>query len=321
MDFKEVKNRSFSMEMILIGYVSGKIIFIFRDVILCYFGEVLNENQIKNQIKTWLKSFYKTKKIKSGSLRASISSSKTRSFVLSNLDLSLEDSELPFVFAHLKQHLGESFKDTAVDFKRISDHEVWVETCSNSELKAAMIWHTDRVPLVSLEPSLESLRRILRVHSLFDFQSLSHSQHIGFFWIDATPTGKKYRLTFCEGIEVIWDKVLQTLELSFPAQNSGNLFGEEKRSDAEIISDICDFLEFSLREYSEKILGSLGGSPRQIPIIYLWITSDYSSALTACIKGFFSETVSQKSEVISILPEDFGLEYPDEFVAYGLAIR
>jgi hypothetical protein len=325
-NFISKKFDKYALEIVLAVFRSGSLIFIFRDVVL-YISNIDQAGpnphlsipfssyaQMHSQVQVWIKNFYKKNKIKSGHLSMSVSFSKTKNFILTALDLPARDSELPFILAHLKQHLGERLSDTAVDFQRLSQDTVRVVTSPAIELQIAKAWDTKKIPLVSLEPSLESLRRMLLCEGLSTVGA-QHNQHMGLFWIDATSSGKKYRLTFCQGLEVLWDKVFESLVLkSFDLHQGEMLTGPE-------VLECADFLESALSEYLQQISGSVGRISVETPAIYLCVQQQGSETLTGAVARAFAHSRFTSPSIRCIFPETLGLQYPDEFVSYGLTLR
>jgi hypothetical protein len=289
------------VEIILVGTENQKFLFSER-----YFISIDNnhENDAENLIKlekSALKKFYKSKKIKSGTLRAPLPFSTIKSFVLGNLGQVMKrgrDEEVfPFVLAHLKQHAGENLAQMRVDFTRVSDHEVWVVVCPKEVINQAMRMSSKKIPLVVVEPSLQSLRRVLRsalCSALCGTDGINEMflKKVGLLWIDATPQGKRFRLTFCEGVDVVWDKILE-----------GSPEGE---------------IGQALSAYWLKIQGA---SYRMFQRFYLFIEPVGVESLIQEIQSFFKNTSLKPAEVYPIFPEQLGLKQADEFVSYGLALR
>jgi hypothetical protein len=261
---------------------------------------------ISNENKTFLavlKKFYQAKKIKKGTLRVALSPSKIKSFVLGNLNRPLnkkaqgkwaqklmnlfwknyKDEVFPFVLAHLKQHVGERLSRMSVDFTRISDHQIWVGVCPQEEVESLMRFGTKNIPVVAIEPSLQALCRVL------NRENFEWGKRHGFVWIDEVPLGKKFRLTFFEGVEVIWEKVFENA----PEGELGP----------------------ALKEYCAK---TQRASEQLAQELYLFMESESALVLTEEIRR---QELSFIEEIHQILPEHFGLKQADEFIPYGLALR
>jgi hypothetical protein len=301
------------IEIVLVGCVKGNFLFLKRYVIKCDFRSSANSAEV---IKQCLKDFYKLKKIRKGTLRFSIPSSNVKSFVLGNLESvktrSLKplfwsklstvlsrplEVEFPFVFAHLKQHLGPSLQETAVDFTRISSHQVWVVTCPKNIVNWAMALGNKRVPLVFMEPSLESLRRILFLKYPQCFEG-ARLKKTGLLWVDSVNYEKRIRLSICDGVEIIWDRIFEPFI-------SGS------------VDSLNRCLTLALTDYEVQHQAFIN----EAPPFYLFIESEWADSLLEAMHEFFREHDFVAGVIQPVFPESLGLMRADEFISYGLAIR
>jgi len=305
------QEKSVELEWILIGILEQKIKFIKREIILSAFSRSDSPSLIFQKMREALQAYYKSKHICTGRLRIAVSASAIKSAVLGNLCVSPQcktekNSEFLLVLAHLKQHWGEGLNELSVDFKRISDQQVLIVSCPRELIYQAELLSLKRIPVDIVEPSMHALLRLLQqtkvaknIGNIEDFPAATFA----FFWMDEMFGMKKYRLSVCQGFQIIWDHVLANFDF---------------RSELVNVAQSHAFNVAFEAYAADPMAFSKWGPPS---CIYLWIEPAWEAMLTQVLNDFLKAKNWSTSRMTSCLPVDFGLQAADEFVPLGLAIR
>jgi hypothetical protein len=304
------------IEYILVGTCEEQLMFVKRG---------LHEGPFSGLKKT-LSLIYSQEKIRNGRLTVGLSLSITQSLVLGNLAPSSTDraSDLPFVLAHLKQHLAEDLALLSVDFRRISDDRVWVLSCPREKIQEILSLNQKSALVSAIEPSINGLLRLLsqRFYSLTP--QFYADETFAFLWLDGNQKEKVYRFSCFQGFQIIASETL-------PQANAGS-------------SQLGQFLIACLQKYhshwakcsmnplattreespkSASTDGALptqrGGSTLQGYSLFLWIDEPLESPLVSTLERAFADSCNLNLRTIT--PKSCGLEHADEYAALGLALR
>ncbi len=304
------------IEYILVGTREEQLMFVKRG---------LQEGPFSGLKKT-LSLIYSQEKIRNGRLTVGLSLSMTQSLVLGNLAPSSTDreSDLPFVLAHLKQHLAEDLALLSVDFRRISDDRVWVLSCPREKIQEILSLNQKSALVSAIEPSINGLLRLLsqRFYSLTP--QFYADETFAFLWIDGNEKEKVYRFSCFQGFQIIASETL-------PQANAGS-------------SQLGQFLMTCLEKYhthgtkySIKPPGTTRAeSPKKVSTddsfrfqtedsvlggysLFLWIDEHLESPLVSTLERAFADSCNLNLRTIT--PKSCGLQHADEYAALGLALR
>jgi hypothetical protein len=266
-----------------------------------------------SELKRTLSLLYAQEKIRNGRLNVGLSLSIIQSLVLGNLSPSSKDPEadLPFILAHLKQHLAQDLNLLSVDFRRISDDRVWVLACPREKIQEILSLNHKSAFVRAVEPSINGLFRLLseRFYSLAP--QFYADETFAFLWIDAHENQKIYRFSCLQGVQILASERLSPTA------------GELSEGLASFLIACLEKYHTHWAKFSIKPIDTPSAenphSKRSGYPLFLWIEQCLQSILLSALDEAFGK--NSGLEVRIITPPDCGLEHADEYVSLGLALR